>query len=125
MFLKLVVNRGICKLNQAKHSFELIFFSKYTLAPFTKLQFIQTQNTGARVKQSRNLKEKILNLYTDSLPSENVLLCLVLDDGAQTETVVHHVDGGVDGVDALQLVGDEVVDGQVPGQVLVHQLGHL
>ena len=58
-------------------------------------------------------------MLTPSSPS------LVLDNGAQALGVVHHVHGGVDGLDALQLVSDEVVDGQLARQVLVHQLGHL
>ncbi len=50
---------------------------------------------------------------------------LVLDDGAQALALVHHVDGRVDALHALQLVRDEVLDGQVAGQKLIHQLGNL
>lgn len=50
---------------------------------------------------------------------------LVLDDGAQALGFVHHVDGGVDGLHALQLVGDEVLHGQLAAQKALHQLRHL
>lgn len=33
---------------------------------------------------------------------------------------MHHVDGSVDRVDPLELVGHEVVDGQLPGHVFLH-----
>ncbi len=38
---------------------------------------------------------------------------LILDDGTQAFAFMHHVDGGIDALDALQLVGDKVLDGQV------------
>jgi len=38
----------------------------------------------------------------------NLSLLLVLDNGAQALRVVHHVHGGVDGLDALQFMDDEV-----------------
>jgi hypothetical protein len=38
---------------------------------------------------------------------------------------MHHVDGGVDALDALELVRDEVLDGQLAREKLVHQLGNL